>query len=451
MLLKSVGWLLLACILGVRGKPPVTYTYEEMTYLDNHIVRVGINLQLGGSITYLSSYKNEVNLINNYDFGRQVQMSFYSGPTPYEPDGNKAHASWQFLGWNPIQSGDWAGNRSKVLEYKNDGKQLYVKCIPMHWPLNNVPGECSFETWITLEKNVVKVRARLNNNRPDTTMYKERSQELPAVYTIPELNTLMTYKGSAPFANDSLTVIENSNVFDQPIKWSYWNATENWAAFVNADQWGLGVLSPEVQTFCGGFYGDQKKASGGSLSPSTGYISPISNEVLDHNIQFEYKYALMVDSVENIRAYAKKNYSNTKSILYHFDTNRQHFIYENTRDAGWPIKGGLDLALMPGAAIVSPYRIFELRPDSYVELKAAYNTSAKKGKLMVEFFDKPGYSSEVMVPFDIKSNGRLTSYKLPLGLYSKHDSRIVRIKIILAEAETKPGDCCKIEFVKMWY
>src|SRR5690606_26408957 len=60
---------------------------ERMTYLENEFIKIGANLDLGGAITYLSDPNKEENLVNNSDWGRQIQMSFYSGPNPFEPNG----------------------------------------------------------------------------------------------------------------------------------------------------------------------------------------------------------------------------------------------------------------------------------------------------------------------------------------------------------------------------
>ena len=95
------------------------------------------------------------------------------------------------MGWNPIQTGDCYLNPSKVIEHRNDGKELYIKCIPMQWPLNNVPGDCLFETWTTLEGPVIHMRYRCTNRRSDKTAYRPCPQELPAVYTISKLWRLM--------------------------------------------------------------------------------------------------------------------------------------------------------------------------------------------------------------------------------------------------------------------
>ena len=170
-----------------------TSSQENMSWLDNGQIRLGANLDIGGSITYLADVNTKENLINGYDWGRQIQMSFYCGPIPFVPKGKQVKEAWKGLGWNPIQSGDCFGHRSKVLEHTNNGTTLYVRCIPMHWPLNNVPGQCTFECWYTLDGRTVKVRCRLNNQRDDKTQYPGRSQELPAVYTNGPWHKLMTY------------------------------------------------------------------------------------------------------------------------------------------------------------------------------------------------------------------------------------------------------------------
>ena len=47
----------------------------KMSYLDNGVIRLGVDLNLGGAITYLSRSGTGQNLVNSYDCGRQIQMS----------------------------------------------------------------------------------------------------------------------------------------------------------------------------------------------------------------------------------------------------------------------------------------------------------------------------------------------------------------------------------------
>ena len=90
--------------------------------------------------------------------------------------------------------------RPERLKHTNNGKVLYVETLPMQWALDNVPGDCTFETWISLEGRAALVRCRLNNHRKDVTQYPAQDQELPAVYTIGKLHRLFTYDGTAPFS-----------------------------------------------------------------------------------------------------------------------------------------------------------------------------------------------------------------------------------------------------------
>jgi len=59
----------------------------QMSWLDNGQIRFGADLTIGGAITYLADSDEKVNVVNSHDWGRQVQMSFYCGPNPFEPDG----------------------------------------------------------------------------------------------------------------------------------------------------------------------------------------------------------------------------------------------------------------------------------------------------------------------------------------------------------------------------
>lgn len=279
------------CWMGMVSSPARA---ERMSFLDNGTIRIGVDLDIGGTITFLARSQGGENLINSRDLGRQIQQSYYSGPSPF----GKPHPGWKNWSWNPIGSGDVYGHPARVVEHKNDGTTLYVKTIPMQWALNNVPGECTFETWVTLAGHEARVRNQLVNHRSDHTQYPAHDQELPAVYTIGKLHRLFSYTGDRPFENQPLTQLRNSGP-----PWVYWKATENWAALVNDQGWGLGVIHPGAYSFVGGFHG--KPNTGGPRDDATGYIAPIRKEILDHNIVYEYQYQLVLGSLEEIRTRPK--------------------------------------------------------------------------------------------------------------------------------------------------
>ena len=279
------SWLMIGLGGGHAALPP-----PQMTYLDNGEVRVGMDLSLGGAVTFISSHDHPATLINSADLGRQIQMSHYSGPWPFEPGGKKPTPAWAGLGWNPIQTGDCHLNPSRVLESRNQGGELYIKCVPMQWPLDQVPGDCLFETWTTLEGPVIHMRFRCTNQRDDHAVYRPCAQELPAVYTISTLCRLMAYTGEEPFTGGALTRVAND--WHQPWPWTRFIASERWIALVDTNDWGLGVFKDDGGQFDGGIYGD-----GRSTDPkdgSTAYVAPIHTENFDFNIVYEHRTDFMV-------------------------------------------------------------------------------------------------------------------------------------------------------------
>ncbi len=342
---------------------------ENILYIENDHIRLGVNLALGGVVTYLAEH-GKPNLINSADWGRQVQMSFYSGPAPFEPNGIEVDEGWKGLGWNPIQCGDCYGHRSTLLEHRCENDEIYVRCIPMHWPLDNYPGECTFETWYKLNGDRVEVTARLNNARPDTTQYPARSQELPAVYTNGVWYKLVSYIGNEPFTGGPLTEIcTRENGLGWP--WESYCATEHWCALVDDDNYGLGVYNPVTNRFIGGYYGE--KGVGGPKDGNTGYISPIIGEILDHDIIYTYNYTLIVGDLASIRAQAVElEAQQPDSLCWSFEKDRSHFTYRNITDAGLPQNGCLEFSFVPESELISQPVCIPVG-SSRIVLDAAFN------------------------------------------------------------------------------
>ncbi len=341
---------------------------DSIVSISNGYVQLGINLALGGAVTYFAEI-GKPNLINSADWGRQVQMSFYSGPVPFEPDGHEVSQSWKFLGWNPIQCGDCYGNRSEILVCEKDGDRIHVKCRPMHWPLDNYPGECTFEEWFELDGKSVKVHARLNNDRPDRTIYDARSQELPAVYTNGVWYKLVSYTGKKPFTNDAVSVLVDKND-GKGWPWMGYAPTESWAALLDDDNYGLGVCNPFSNHFIGGFAG-APKGQGGAKDGQTGYISPLLTEILDPDIVYDYYYTLTAGTLDEIRAYAYKT-AKPQTGEFDFSENRCHWSYSGIKDRGWN-SGSLCFDFAEGGALRSPAYFYAgvSRIDFDGEIKAA--------------------------------------------------------------------------------
>lgn len=395
------------------------------SYLDNGIVKVGVELTKGGSITYLSKSGTQDNLINNYDLGRQIQQSYYSGPQPYNPSNNTS-PNWPNWPWNPIQTGDCYGHPSLVLAHTNTGQRLYVKCRPMQWALNNVPGECTFESWITLAGNVVTVSNRLLNFRTDTAeQFTGRDQELPAVYTIGRLYRLFSYTGDAPFTGGALT-----NFPIVPPPWIYWRATESWAALVDATGWGLGVFHPGAVRFAGGFAGPP--GGGGPNDDPTGYVSPLHVEILDSKIEYTYTYHLILGTLQEIRdwVYAQPY---RPGAHFRFCTDRQHWHYQQTTDPGWPVGGRVRVNLASNdPQLWSPFCAYPAGPVPRLYIRAAFQIANPAGRATGQVFwqtsTNSGFSEARSLRFPIVADGQFRTYALNLGASNNYSGLITRLR-----------------------
>ena len=231
-----------AVSLGLAGEErPLKDGPERMAYLDNGIIKVGVDLDRGGSIGFLADVKKGGNVVNVHDLGSWIGQSYYAGPKPF----GTPHPGLEGLALEPGQRRRRLRQRLEAASRRRTtARPCTSSPVPMQWALKNVPGDCTFETWITLEGRTVQVRNRLTNQRKDEKQYPAMDQELPAVYTIGKLHRLMTYTGDSPFADKPLTEIPKQPAKDGRPQWTTFFATEHWAALVDDDDWGLGVIHP---------------------------------------------------------------------------------------------------------------------------------------------------------------------------------------------------------------
>jgi hypothetical protein len=328
-----------------KGQTVFDFGHEPMRYLENARLKLGIDLQLGGAVTYLEDklFKSG-NMINSFDWGRQIQLSYYSGPSPFiGPNGEKPAQEWAGLGWNPIQAGSMGHIKSKTIALEQGADFLRVRCIPMQWPHTNLVGDCQFEvTYRFAADNAIRMEARIMNQRLDHTQYPACNQEMPALYTCGPWYRLVTVTGDKAFGDAALTTVVGKND-GKGWPWRTFYAPEHWAALVNEENRGVGLFQADTCTMSGGFFGgDGQKGTGGVKDCQTGYLSPTAKRILDHNIDLTYKTDIIVGTLDEIRAYAKKQ--SRQGLLWTFGTDRLGWIYEHAKDTGWPIKDGLKIA-----------------------------------------------------------------------------------------------------------
>lgn len=438
-------------VLGCFASAVTCANAENTLYLDNGVIKVGVDLDKGGSITYLADVSPDnkinarnVNVVNTHDLGRAIGQSYYSGPRPF----GTAHPAWKNWPWNPVSSGDVYGHPSQILDHRQDGHTLYVKSMPQQWALNNVPAECTFETWITLDGRAAWVRNRLTNQRTDHRQYSAADQELPALYTIGTLHHLLTYDGDEPFSKAPLKEIPKRPYKNGP-QWTGFQATEHWAAQVDDQHWGLGVCHPGVIRFLGGFYG--QSGAGTTADDPTGYIAPLRQEILDHNIVYEYRYLLILDTLANIRKLAYQHRPKSNLPDYRFDRDRQHWRLVNAKDAGYPLSGRMRVKVEKHSAqLIGPVSFWKAAdvPKAYV--RAAFQTTADTATLYWSTTEKPGFADERSVRFKIvpggKTLGEMRTYEINLAKSPGYRGIITGLRLD-PPAPGGPGEQVDVEFV----
>jgi hypothetical protein len=103
-----------------------------------------------------------------------------------------------------------------------------------------------------------------------------------------------------------------------PSAWTGWTATENWAALLRDDDFGLGVWNEGAYRTIGGFAG--KPGRGGPGDGPTGYISPLHVDILDWNIVYEYNYVLILGDIQQIRQYVYQHAKRPEPPNYVFES-----------------------------------------------------------------------------------------------------------------------------------
>ncbi|MEC3878805.1 hypothetical protein [Parapedobacter sp. 10938] len=382
----SLG-IVMGCSSKAKKETPVVES--SMRYLENDRLKLGIDLGLGGAVTFLSDQENGgKNMVNSFDWGRQIQLSFYSGPWPYiGPNGETPTPEWAGLGWNPIQSGDAGGHRSKILSFEQRGDNaFFVRSIPMQWPhKTGVAGDCEFECLYTLEGNVITMEAAIVNKRTDHTQYRASGQEMPAVYTNGPWYQLVTYLGDKPFTGEpTTTVVDKGDHKGWP--WVHFYTPENWVALLDENGYGIGVFQPEAMTFNGGFHpNDESKGVGGEKDAATGHIAPTGRQILDHNIRWSYKTSLVLGTLDDIRGYAEANWEVVPQPQWSFNDSRDNWYYEGEiKDAGFPIEGKLDVQFQSDATLVGPATFWEASKTPFLEIEGAFETASGELVLSVD-------------------------------------------------------------------
>ena len=260
---------------------------DKKQFIDNGIVRLGVDMERGGSVFSFALSENHTNLLNHYDEGRFVQQSYYG-----EPDGSRWNG--QNWSWNPIQGGGCNGTKAQVKSAEINESSLRIVSTPVHWAYSYLMPELEMEEIITLEGNIGHIHYIFRNTGAKATNHPSSSHEMPAIFVDAAYQHLKFYKGSKPWEGEELQ--------DTIPGWpnEYQARSEEWAAYVNSKDYGIGVYtpgSPNMTTY--------RFGSGNATGPKGGdcsYFAPLRRFAIMKGMTVEYDVYLTIGDIKDIRS-----------------------------------------------------------------------------------------------------------------------------------------------------
>jgi hypothetical protein len=285
----------LACFVGAFiGADAISA--ERWIYLDNQHIRLGVNMDAGGSIGWFSHSRSSDNLLNAFDHGRYVQQSYY---------GDKDGSDWNGKEWcyNPVQGGSWKGKPAAVLESKAEEHSLYVKTRPRQWASGDDVNDMIMEQWLRLDGGLARLKYRMTYTG-STGHASKKHQEMPAVFVDPRRHTLVFCDASQPaWKNAPLTRKQPGPPGTQG---NIFKTSERWAAWVDERDQGLGIYFPHTDMATSYRVSD---SGVGNCS----YLAPLQTWALKPGMIVEHETVLAIGTVEQIRSVFAKISGNGES------------------------------------------------------------------------------------------------------------------------------------------
>ncbi|MDR1093786.1 MAG: hypothetical protein LBL66_06525 [Clostridiales bacterium] len=308
-------------------------------FLENDSVRIGIRLSWGGGLASLvcldkgveqvfskksgrmeigagysarpgcELFSRDVNLLNNYDTGRLLQQSYYgASKAPY-----KRGSFWGNLWrYNPVQGGDKFNNPSRLVDFEIGGGGVYVKSRPLEWDKENSCTDSYMESRYSLIGRTVRIENRfIDFSNFDHYASGTSDQELPALYVAAPLRKFVYKKDGKPVARCDLKFWGD---IDNAI-YQVFTVEDYWSAWVNEDNFGVGLFVPGVSKHMSGVYAapDEEKLPA-DKSNSVNYTAALGQFAIPNLAPVEYECFLHVGGLKEMQAAfgeLKKTHVNT--------------------------------------------------------------------------------------------------------------------------------------------
>lgn len=275
---------------GIGERPARTSTYRMgktlylKSTLGNKTAIIGLNTSWGGAITIVSL--NGTNYVNAHDDGREVQPALYDGAEQYETYCGKD----EHWGWDPVLGGDCYGHGSPILSTHLTDATIYTKARPLQWapsefgggPNKPIPTDMAFAQLVSTAPGApLAFQIHLKLTQRGKGQYYNAAQELPAVYTDTQFNTLIFYAGTKPWTSGKTTAKKANGPCPKKHAGLFYSS-ELWESYVNSAGDGLTLYVPGQYPYirC-------PIAFPGSGSNATNYFSALAPFTVSPKSSFE--------------------------------------------------------------------------------------------------------------------------------------------------------------------
>lgn len=288
LIVLQCGWL-------VADQPQLaTDQADELLFLDNGTIKIGLNRSKGASISWLSWNEHRTNVVNHADPGRLIQQSYYAGRTlDRQADGQSP--AWSPWSWNPIQGGG-VGSWARVVKLELRDQTLYGETIPKLWDMPNEEAAAVMRQWTQFEPgmpNVVVVKCQFESRREKNDRWGDavkNSQEIPACYFTRKFSRFRSYLGNGQWREET-----------QPPgpPWGIAKPPRNAMGCFCPNGQGIVVFSPSATHH----WNFGPHGGGASDNPAAGpciHIAPIDRVPLGPQSTYRYRYWLTVGTAEQI-------------------------------------------------------------------------------------------------------------------------------------------------------
>lgn len=151
------------------------------------------------------------------------------------------------------------------------------------------------QEWITLDGAVAKIRMRMDYTGP--TQKANAHQEMPAMFVDFALPHLM-------FERDGKLIKHAPHLLGKDMKPEGITYTGNWLAYVDDNNFGIGIYTPGTQDAV--TYRHRGNGSAGPNGSACSYVAPVRRLTLSQGLVVDYHFYLTIGTLDEIRARFEK-------------------------------------------------------------------------------------------------------------------------------------------------